>query len=165
MNSTNQFIQFFLLSYVKVGKKGTQIIFLITSIIITRGFISSGGFRFNLLLFAVLCHEALVADVWEEKSLGDGDVGGVLVVGGVARAFVGVPLPTNMGIAALLLVVPLLLLSSPLLVVTPVTVTRNRTFSYKVTGLTTLVTNLLGAGLVILPPPLFDDLAETLDDE
>jgi hypothetical protein len=57
-----------------------------------------------------------VADVGEEKSLGDGDVGGILVVGGVARAFVGVPLPTNMGIAAPLLVVSLLLLSSPLLV-------------------------------------------------
>ena len=54
-----------------------------------------------------------MADVGEEESLGDGDVGGVLV-GGVARAFVGVPLATNMGIAALLLVVPLLLLSSPL---------------------------------------------------
>jgi hypothetical protein len=75
-----------------------------------------------------------VADVGEEKSLGDGDVGGVLVVGGVTRAFVGVPLATNMGIAALLIVVPLLL-SSPLLVVAPVTVTRNRTFCYKVTGL------------------------------
>jgi hypothetical protein len=34
-----------------------------------------------------------------------------------------------------------------------------------VTGLTTLVANLLGAGLVIFPPPLFEDLAETLDDE
>jgi hypothetical protein len=57
-----------------------------------------------------------VADVGEEKSLGDGDVGGVLVVGGVVRAFVGVPLPTNMGIATPLLVVSLLLpfLSSPL---------------------------------------------------
>src|SRR5699024_4321322 len=101
-----------------------QIIFLITSIIIARGLISSGGFGFNLLLFAVLCHEALVADVGEEKSLGDGDVGCVLVGGGAARAFVGVPLATNMGIAALLLVVPLLLLSSPLLVAAPVTVTR-----------------------------------------
>jgi hypothetical protein len=60
-----------------------------------------------------------VADVGEEKALGDGDVGGVLVVGGVARAFVGVPLPTNMSIAALLLVVLLPLLSSPLLVITP----------------------------------------------
>jgi hypothetical protein len=88
-----------------------------------------------------------VADVGEEKPFGDGDVGGVLVVGGVARAFVRVPLATNMDIAALLLVVPLLLFSSPLLVITPVTVTRNRTFSYKVTGLTTLVANLLGAGL------------------
>jgi hypothetical protein len=64
-----------------------------------------------------------VANVGEEKALGDGDVGGILVVGGVARAFVGVPFPTNMGIAALLLVVPLLLLSSPLLVIAPVTVT------------------------------------------
>jgi hypothetical protein len=34
-----------------------------------------------------------------------------------------------------------------------------------VTGLTTLVANFLGAGLVILPPPLLEDLAETLDDE
>jgi hypothetical protein len=67
------------LFHVKVGKKGTQIIFLITSIIITRGFIFIGGFRFNLL-FAVLCHEALVVDVGEEKSFGEGDVGGVLVV-------------------------------------------------------------------------------------
>jgi hypothetical protein len=110
-------------------------------------------------------HEALVANVGEEKSLCDGDVGGVLVVGGVARAFVGVPLATDMGIAALLLVVPLLLLSSPLLVIAPVIVTRNRTFSYKVTGLTTLVANLLGAGLVIFPPPLLEDLAEAFDDK
>src|SRR5688572_31747625 len=70
-----------------------------------------------------------------------------------------------MGIAALLLVVPLLLLSSPLLVVASVTVTRYRTFSNKMTGLTTLVANLLGAGLVVFPPPLLEDLAEALDDE
>jgi hypothetical protein len=101
-----------------------------------------------------------VADVGEEKSLGDGDVGGVLVGG----ALVGVPLAAHMGIAALL-VVPLLFLSSPLLVVAPVTVTRNRTFGNKVTGLTTLAANLFGARLVILPPPLLEDLAETLDDE
>jgi hypothetical protein len=89
------------LFHVKVGKKGTQIIFLIT-----RGLISSGGFRFNLLLFAVLCHEALVADVGKEESLGDGDVGGVLVVGGgVGGALVGVPLAAHVGIAAPLLVV------------------------------------------------------------
>ena len=85
---------------------------------------SSGGFRFNLLLFAVLCHEALVADIREEKSLGDGDVGGVLVGGGVGGALVRVPLAAHVGIAALLLVVSLLLLSSPLLVVAPVTITR-----------------------------------------
>jgi hypothetical protein len=64
-----------------------------------------------------------VADVGEEESLGDGDVGGVLVGGGVGGALVGVPLPTNMGIAALLLVVPLLFSPLALLVVVPVTVT------------------------------------------
>jgi hypothetical protein len=64
-----------------------------------------------------------VADVWEEKSLGDGDVGGVLVGGGVSGALVRVPLPANMGITTPLLVVPLLLLSSSLLVVAPVTIT------------------------------------------
>jgi hypothetical protein len=65
-----------------------------------------------------------VADVGEEKTLGDGDVCGVLVGGGVSGALVGVPLPSNMGIVVLLLVVLLLLLSSPLLVVAPVTITR-----------------------------------------
>jgi hypothetical protein len=88
-----------------------------------------------------------VADVGEEESLGDGDVGDVLVVGGVARAFVEVPFPTNMGIAALLLVVSPLLLSSLLLVVAPVTVTRYRTFCNKMTGLTTFVAHFLGPGL------------------
>jgi hypothetical protein len=91
-----------------------------------------------------------VADVGEEKTLVDGDVCGVLV-GGVGGALVGVPLPANMGIATLLLVVPLLLLLLPSLVIAPITVTRNRTFCYKVTGLTTFVANLLGAGFVILP--------------
>jgi hypothetical protein len=65
-----------------------------------------------------------VANVGEEESLGDGDVGGVLVGGGVGGALIGVPLAAHMGIVALLLVVPLLLLSSPLLVVAPVTITR-----------------------------------------
>jgi hypothetical protein len=64
-----------------------------------------------------------VADVGEEKTLGDGDVCGVLIEGGVGGALVGVPLLANMGIAALLLVVSFLLLSSPLLVVVPVTIT------------------------------------------
>jgi hypothetical protein len=65
-----------------------------------------------------------VADVGEEESLGDGDVGGVLVGGGVRGALVEVPLETHMGIAALLLVVPFLFSPLALLVVTPVTVTR-----------------------------------------
>jgi hypothetical protein len=92
-----------------------------------------------------------VADVGEEKTLVDGDVCGVLVGGGVDGALVGVPLPANMGIAALLLVVSLLLLLLPPLVVAPVTVTRNRTFCYKVTGLTTLVANFLGAACSLSP--------------
>jgi hypothetical protein len=33
------------------------------------------------------------------------------------------------------------------------------------TGLTTLVANFLGAGVVVLPPSLLEDLAEALDDE
>jgi hypothetical protein len=33
------------------------------------------------------------------------------------------------------------------------------------TRLTTLVANFLGARLVILPPPLLEDLVEALDDE
>jgi hypothetical protein len=64
-----------------------------------------------------------VADVGEEKPLGDGDVCGVLIGGGVDGALVGVPLPANMGIAALLLVLPLLLSSLSLLVVARVTIT------------------------------------------
>jgi hypothetical protein len=65
-----------------------------------------------------------VADVGEEESLGDGDVGGVLVGGGVGGSLVGVPLATHMGIAALLLVVSLLFSPLSLLVVAPVTITR-----------------------------------------
>jgi hypothetical protein len=87
-----------------------------------------------------------VVDVREEEALVDGDVGGILVGGGVggARALVGVPFPTYVGIAALLL---------PLLVVVPVTFTRDRTFSNKVTGLTTPVAHLLGVGFVVFSLP------------
>jgi hypothetical protein len=63
-----------------------------------------------------------VADVGEEEALGDGDVGGVLVGGGVGGALVGVPLASHMGIAALLLVVSLLFSPLSLLIVIPVTV-------------------------------------------
>jgi hypothetical protein len=105
-----------------------------------------------------------VADVGEEKNLVDSDVGGVLVGGGVSGALVGVPLSANMGIAALLLVVLFLLLLLPSLVVAPVTVTRNSTFCYKVTGLTTLVGNLLGTRLVVFPLPLLEDLVKAFDD-
>jgi hypothetical protein len=153
------------LLHVKIGKKSKQVILIITRIIlITRSGILSGGSKFYLLLLAVFCHEALVADVGEEKTLVDGDVCGALVVGGVGGALVGVPLPTNMGIAALLVISLLILLLSPLVVI-PVTITRQRTFSDKMIGLTTFLANFLGAGLVVFPPPLLKDLAEALDDE
>jgi hypothetical protein len=106
-----------------------------------------------------------VADVGDEKTLVDGDVGGILVGGGVGGAHIGVPFPTYMGIAALLLVVFLLLLLPPLLVVVPVTITRHMAFSDKMTGLTTLVAHPIGAGFVIFTPSLLEDLAEALDDE
>jgi hypothetical protein len=64
-----------------------------------------------------------VADVGEEEAFGDSNVGGVLIGGGVGGALVGVPLAAHMGIAALLLVVPLLFSSLSLLVVAHVTVT------------------------------------------
>jgi hypothetical protein len=118
-----------------------------------------------LLLLAVLSHETLVADLREEETLVDGDVGGVLVGGGVSGALVGVPFPTYVGIAALVLIVSLLLLLLRFLVVVPITSTRNWTFSNKVTGLTTPVAHLLGAVLVVLASPLLEDLAEALDDE
>jgi hypothetical protein len=77
-----------------------------------------------LLLFVVLCHEALVADVGEEKAFVDDDVGGILDGRGVGGALIGVLFPTHVGIATLLLVVLLLFSLLPLLVVAPVTITR-----------------------------------------
>jgi hypothetical protein len=65
-----------------------------------------------------------VADVGEEKTLVDDDVGDVLVGGGVGGALIGVPFPTHVGITALLLVISILFLPLSLLVVTPVTITR-----------------------------------------
>jgi hypothetical protein len=106
-----------------------------------------------------------VVDVGEEEPFVDGDVGGVLVGGGVGGALVGVPLPANMGITALLLVVFLLFSPLSLLVVAPVTITGNWTFSNEMTRLTTLVAHFLGTGLVILPLPLFEDLTEAFDNK
>jgi hypothetical protein len=113
----------------------------------------------------VLCHEALMADIGGEKSLDDDDVCGILVGGGIGEAYVGIPFPTYMGIAALLLVVLLLLLPLSPLVVAPVTITRHRTFSNEMTGLTTFVAHPFGAGFVVLPPDLLEDLAKAFDDK
>jgi hypothetical protein len=93
-----------------------------------------------------------VADVGEEESLVDDDVGGILVGGGVGGALIRVSFLTHVGITTLLLVVSLLILLLSPLVVAPVTITRHMTFSNEMTGLTTLVAHPLGVGFVILPP-------------
>jgi hypothetical protein len=120
-----------------------------------------------LLLFVVLSHEAFAVDVGKEKAFVDDDVGGVLVGGGVGGALVGVPFPPHVRLGTLLLVAVSFLFHLLLLflVVVPVTVTCLWTFCNKVTGLTTLVANPLGAGFVILPLPLFEDLSKALDDK
>jgi hypothetical protein len=118
-----------------------------------------------LIFLAVLSHETFVVDVGEEEALVDGDISGVLVGGGVDGALIGVLFPTYVGIAALLLLVPLIFFLLPFLDVVPVTFTRHWTFSNEMTGLTTFVAHPLGAGFVVLPPPLLEDLTETLDDE
>jgi hypothetical protein len=73
--------------------------------------------------------------------------------------------PKGSGRFTLLLVVPLIFSLLPPLVVSPVTISRHRTFSNKMTGLTTFVSHPLGAGFVVLPPPLLEDLAKALDNE
>jgi hypothetical protein len=106
-----------------------------------------------------------VANVGEEETFVDGDVGGVLVEGGIGGALVGVSFPTNVHIAALLLVVSLLILLLPLLVLIPITFSRDWTFSCEMTRLNTTVARPFGVGFVVLPPPLLEDLAKSLDDE
>jgi hypothetical protein len=65
-----------------------------------------------------------VADVVEEEAFVDGDVGGVLVGGGVGGALVRVLFPPHVRLSTLLLVILLFLhLFLPLLVVVPVIVT------------------------------------------
>jgi mannose/fructose/N-acetylgalactosamine-specific phosphotransferase system component IID len=103
-----------------------------------------------------------VDDVEEEKAFVDG----VLVGGGVGGALIGVPFPPYVRLATLLLVVSSLLdLLLPFLVVVLVTVTCIWTFSYKVTRLTTPIANPLGAGFIVLPLPLLEDLLEALDEK
>jgi hypothetical protein len=107
-----------------------------------------------------------VADIGEEKTFVDGDVSGVFVGGGVGGALIGVPLPSYVRLATLLLVIVFLLFHLlPFLVVVPVTITCIWTFSNIVTGLTTPVANPLGAGFVILPFPLLEDLLKALNDK
>jgi hypothetical protein len=97
-----------------------------------------------------------VADIGEEKTFVDANVGSVLVGGGVGGDLIGVPLHSYVRLATLLLVVVLLLLQLllPFLVIVPVTITCIWTYSNTMTELTTPVANPLGAGFVVLPLPL-----------
>jgi hypothetical protein len=70
MNSTYQFIQFFLLLHVKVGKKCKQIIFIITrASLITRCCIFGGGSRFYLLLLLSFSMKHLWAMLGKRRPL------------------------------------------------------------------------------------------------
>jgi hypothetical protein len=166
MNSSYQFIHFSFCCMLRLAKRLSKSSSSSLELPSSLDVVYLGvGSRLYLLFLVVLCHEAFVADIGEEKSFVDGDVCGILIGGGVGGAHVGVPFPTHMGITALLLAVLLLFLLPPLLVVVPVTITRHRAFSDKMTGLTTFVAHPLGAGFVVLPPPLLEDLVEALDDE
>jgi hypothetical protein len=107
-----------------------------------------------------------VANVGDDEAFVDGDVGGVLVGGGVGGALVGVPFPPHVCLATLLLVVPFLLhFLLPLLVVVPVTLTCIWTFCNEMTELTTPIAYPFRARLVVLPPPLLEDLTKALNDK
>jgi hypothetical protein len=106
-----------------------------------------------------------VVDVGEEETFVDGDVGGVLVEGGVGVALIGVPLPSHVRLAPLLLVVVLVHLLLSFLVVVPLTIACIWTFSNIMTGLTTPVANPLGVGFVLLPLPLLEHLPGALNDK
>jgi hypothetical protein len=152
---------------VRFAKNRRQIIILFTrAILIIGNSIFEGVSKVYLILIPLLGHKTLVADIGEEKILVDGGVGGVLI-GGVGAALVGVPLSSHVCLTTFLLVVVLLLLHLllPFLVVVPVTITCIWTFSNIVTGLTTPVANPLGAGFVLLPLPLLEDLSEALNDK
>jgi hypothetical protein len=122
--------------------------------------------RVYLLLFAILRHETFVADIGEEKNFVDGDVGGILVGGGVSGALVGVPFPSYVCLTTLLVVVFLILqLLLPFFVVVPVTITCIWIFSNIMTRFTTPIANPLGAGFVVLPLPLLEELPENLNNK
>jgi hypothetical protein len=107
-----------------------------------------------------------VADVGEEEAFVDGDVSGVLIGGGVGGSLVGVPFLLHVRLTTLLLVVPFLLnFLLPLLVVVPVTFTCIWTFCNEMTRLTTSVAHPFGAGLVVLPSPLLENLMKALNDK
>jgi hypothetical protein len=105
--------------------KEKKIIILFTrAILIVGSNICGSVSRVYLLLFTLLGHDTLVANVGEEKTLVAGDVRGVLVGGGVSEALVGVSLLSHVRLATLLIVIILLLyILLSLVVVVPATIT------------------------------------------
>jgi hypothetical protein len=96
---------------VRFAKRERQIIIIFTRATLIIGSGVFGGIsRMYLLIFAILGHETLMADVGEEKTFVDDDVGSVLIGGGVSGALIGVPFPSYVCLTTLLHVVVSLLL-------------------------------------------------------
>jgi hypothetical protein len=91
-----------------------------------------------------------VANVGEDDDFIDDDVGGVLI-GRVGGALVGVPLPPDMCLTALLLVEEFILLHLllPFLVFVPIIIVSIWTFCATMIGFTTTIVNPLGMWLVV----------------
>jgi hypothetical protein len=168
VNGFYQFINVLLLIFNKVCKKRSQIIIIITRATLIIGssvFGVSLECTFFFLLSIAMRH--LWPTLGEEKAFIEGDVGNILVGGGVGGAFVGVPFPPHVCVATLLLVVVsfLLHLLLPFLVIVPITITYIWTFSDKMIGFTTPVAKPLGTGFVVVPLPLLENLLEALNDK
>jgi hypothetical protein len=146
-------------------REGKSSFFFTRATLIIGSSIFGGVSRVHRLPFALLSHETLGADIEEEKTLVDGDVDGVLVGGGVDGALVGVPLPSHVHLAAHLVVILLLHILLPFLVLVPITIICVWTFSNIVNGLTTPISNPLGAGFLLLPLPFLEDFSEALNDK
>jgi hypothetical protein len=108
-----------------------------------------------------------VANVGEEMTLVDGDVGAIFVRGRVGGAIVGVPFISNMRLTTLLLVEEFILLHFvfPFLVIIPLTITSIWSFSNIVNNLTTTIENPLGMGFVVLPLPLLEHFTKAFYNE
>jgi hypothetical protein len=122
MNGSYQFIQFFFCSMLRLAKRASKSSSYSLELPSSLDVVYLGVVLDCTLFFLP---SLAMKHLWRRLGRGglDGDVGGVLVGGGVGGALVGVPFSTHVGIAALLLVLLLLFLFLPFLVVAPITIT------------------------------------------